>query len=109
MNARCNHVSEKPVALFCRILLVRERALTKKYSLECATYRLDSSRDTKHLDYVLFLNKLADQQYTREDIVKLRRAVEIAEIPNWLQVFRRVDATLLGSDRRQPHQTRAVR
>jgi hypothetical protein len=28
---------------------------------------------------------------------------------NWLQVFRRADATLLGSDRRQPHQTRAVR
>ena len=28
---------------------------------------------------------------------------------NWLQVFRRVDATLLGSDRRRPHQTRAVR
>ena len=28
---------------------------------------------------------------------------------NWLQVFRRVDATLLGSERRQPHQTRAVR
>jgi hypothetical protein len=30
---------------------------------------------------MLFLNKLADQQYTREDIVKLRQAVEIAEIP----------------------------
>jgi hypothetical protein len=28
---------------------------------------------------------------------------------NWLQVFRRADATLLGSERRQPHQTRAVR
>ena len=28
---------------------------------------------------------------------------------NWLQVFRRADAALLGSDRRQPHQTRAVR
>jgi len=28
---------------------------------------------------------------------------------NWLQVFRRADATLLGSDRRRPHQTRAVR
>jgi alkanesulfonate monooxygenase SsuD/methylene tetrahydromethanopterin reductase-like flavin-dependent oxidoreductase (luciferase family) len=28
---------------------------------------------------------------------------------NWLQVFRRADATLLGSDRRRPHQTRAMR
>jgi hypothetical protein len=28
---------------------------------------------------------------------------------NWLQVFRRADAGLLGSERRQPHQTRAVR
>jgi hypothetical protein len=28
---------------------------------------------------------------------------------NWLQVFRRIDATLLGSERRQPHPTRAVR
>ena len=28
---------------------------------------------------------------------------------NWLQVFRRADAALLGSERRQPHQTRAVR
>jgi len=28
---------------------------------------------------------------------------------NWLQVFRRADATLLGSDRRQLHQMRAVR
>ena len=28
---------------------------------------------------------------------------------NWLQVFHRADATLLGSDRRQPHQARAVR
>ena len=27
---------------------------------------------------------------------------------NWLQVFRRADATRLGSERRQPHQTRAV-
>jgi hypothetical protein len=30
-------------------------------------------------------------------------------IHNWLQVFRRADATLLGSERRRPHQTRAVR
>jgi hypothetical protein len=44
-------------------------------------YRLDSSRDKRYLPYILFLNKLADQQYTREDIVKLRQAVEIAEIP----------------------------
>ncbi len=28
---------------------------------------------------------------------------------NWLQVFRRADPALLGSERRQPHQTRAVR
>jgi len=28
---------------------------------------------------------------------------------NWLQVFRRADAALLGSDSRQPPQTRAVR
>jgi hypothetical protein len=28
---------------------------------------------------------------------------------NWLRVFRRVDATLLGLERRRPHQTRAVR
>ena len=28
---------------------------------------------------------------------------------NWLQVFRRADATLLGSDRRRRHQTRMVR
>jgi hypothetical protein len=28
---------------------------------------------------------------------------------NWLQVFRRADATLLGSDKRRPHQTRAMR
>ena len=28
---------------------------------------------------------------------------------NWLQVFHCADATRLGSDRRQPHQTRAVR
>ena len=28
---------------------------------------------------------------------------------NWLQVFSRADAVLLGSDRRPPHQTRAVR
>jgi len=27
---------------------------------------------------------------------------------NWLRVFRHADAALLGSDRRQPHQTRAV-
>ena len=32
-----------------------------------------------------------------------------AQEANWLQVFRRVDATLLGSERRRPHQTRAVR
>jgi hypothetical protein len=27
---------------------------------------------------------------------------------NWLQVFRRAEATLLGSERRRLHQTRAV-
>ena len=30
-------------------------------------------------------------------------------VHDWLQVFRRADAVLLGSERRQPHQTRAVR
>jgi len=34
----------------------------------------------------------------------------VARFPfNWLQVFRRAEAALLGSDRGQPHQTRAVR
>ena len=63
------------------VILELRSILAKKYSLECATYRLNSFHDKGHLRYVLFLRKLADQKYTREDIANLRRAVEIAEIP----------------------------
>jgi hypothetical protein len=74
------------VPLLILIIRVRNRALVKKYSLECDTYRLNSSRDMRHLRYVLFLNKLDDRQYTRRDIAKLRRAVEITEIPKPLAI-----------------------
>jgi hypothetical protein len=66
---------------FCLTPPAIRRAVDKTYSPEYATYRLDSSHDRRHLRYVLFLRKLADQKYTRKDIAKLRRAVEITEIP----------------------------
>jgi hypothetical protein len=63
------------IALSGLMTYVLGRCLVKKYPLEYDTYGM------KYLPYVLFLGKLADQKYTREDIAKLRRAVEIAEIP----------------------------
>jgi hypothetical protein len=62
------------VVLTYLMLRVQGHILAKTFPLEYPTY-------SGHLRYVLFLRKLADQKYTREDIAKLRRAVEMAEIP----------------------------
>jgi hypothetical protein len=59
---------------FCLTIRATKRAQDKMYTREYTSYRLDSSRDRRYLRYVLFLRKLADKKYTREDIAKLRQA-----------------------------------
>jgi hypothetical protein len=67
-------------------LIVRtiDRALAKEYQVEYTTYGLDPNLGKAkrlYLRYMLFLDKLVDKKYSREDIAKLRCVAILTEPP----------------------------
>src|SRR5262245_5085791 len=61
-----------------------DRALAKEFQEEYATYKLNPKPGKTrrlYLRYILFLDRLVEKHYTREDIAKLREITEIAELP----------------------------